>query len=319
MSSILEGPRYATLTGLAVGDALGMPFEMKPSDSRLLREWEGDFQDSHSPITTDLKAGQWTDDTKMALALSRSLLAEETYSPAGAARGYLEWFNSKDWRGIGLTTNRALTRLRTGLPWTQSGIEGSEGNGTAMRVAPLGLLFRTNLQAAAEMAAIDAEITHRSVEARYGSIAIAVAVALLVQGTVAKEDVVLKVLEWVGESKLQKQLQRAQFFLGAPRESLLKRLIELGTSPHVVRTVPAALYAFAATNSFAEAVELAIRAGGDTDTTGAITGALAGTWYGIEQVAPYADKLEAFNYLRYLEICLHNSAKELAPVYEEEG
>lgn len=309
----ISGPKHATLTGLAVGDALGMPFEMMASTASSLTSWRGDYQDSLSTITANLKAGQWTDDTKMAIALSESLLAEGTYSPADAARRYLAWLESGDLRGIGTTTGQALARLQAGLPWTQSGVSGSEGNGTAMRVAPLGLFFRTNLQAAAEMAAVDADITHRSKEAREASIAVAVAVAVMAQGRTSKEDLILKVLEWLGDSQIKARLRtvQAQTRRPIPLAQTLERLVELGTGAHVIQTVPAAFFAFVATTSFQEAVELAIRAGGDTDTTGAVTGALAGTWYGIEQVAPYADKVEDGEHLRELEQRLYGAAREV--------
>jgi ADP-ribosylglycohydrolase len=57
----------ATLTGLAVGDALGMPFETNHFSSRRLNQWDGSFQasDFHK-----LDPGQWTDDTQMATALT---------------------------------------------------------------------------------------------------------------------------------------------------------------------------------------------------------------------------------------------------------
>ncbi len=295
-----------------------MPFEMKPSLGQALLEWKGFFEDSLSPITADLKAGQWTDDTKMARALAESLLANGTYSPADAADRYLAWFESKDLRGIGTTTAKALSRLQRGLPWTQSGIAGSEGNGTAMRAAPLGLMFWRNIQAASEMARIDAQITHKSEEAELGSVAVAVGVALLVEGHIAKEDLILKVLEWMPTKSQMAARLRAAHNL-APRgrrvnkadndRSFVETLVDLGTGAHVVQTVPAAFCAFMGSESFQDAVEVAIRAGGDTDTTGAIVGALAGTYYGIEQVARYADKVEEGGALRGLEVRLIASSK----------
>lgn len=314
----ITGPKPATLTGLAVGDALGMPFEMKASLSQALLEWKGFFEPSLSSVNPDLKAGQWTDDTKMARALGESLLASGTYSPADAADRYLAWFESKDFRGSGATTMKALSRLQRGLPWTQSGIAGSEGNGTAMRAAPLGLTFWRNIQAASEMARIDAQITHKSEEAELGSVAVAVGVALLVEGRIAKEDLILKVLEWLpGKSQMAAQLQAAHHL--APRgrrvdragndRSFIEALVTFGTGAHVVQTVPAAFCAFVGSESFQDAVEVAIRAGGDTDTTGAIVGALAGTYYGIEQVARYADKVEDGEAIRDLEMKLIANAK----------
>lgn len=299
----LDGPQFATLTGLAVGDALGMPFEMMSIVDRPLREWNGWFEDGHSH---KLKAGQWTDDTQMAMALAESLLAEKTYSPADAARRYLAWHTSGDCRGQGGSTGKALRKLKGGYTWMQSATPGAEGNGTAMRVAPLGLFFHGNVDAAAKMAAVDARITHGSEEAAVGSMAVAVAVSMLAQRSAVKDNLVYKVTEWTAPTKTQINA-RLYNVLGAlnrdisSQDKVVKALIDLGTGGHVVQTVPAAFFAFAATTSFKDAIEAAVRAGGDTDTTAAITGALAGTFYGIKEVAYYLDKLEGAEHLRALE------------------
>jgi len=308
----VDGPKIATLTGLAVGDALGMPFEMEPANSKLLLGWDGWFKDGETnPFTKGLKPGQWTDDTKMAKALTESLVENGTYCPGDAAKRYLAWYDSNDLRGIGTTTAKALSRLQTGLPWTQSGVSGSEGNGTAMRAAPIGVAFWRNIQAAAEMARIDAAITHKSEMAEQGSVAIAVGVALLIEGRHAKEDFLLKVLEWIPKGTMYSRILTAHHKskLGAHRKdkndrSFIEVLAQLGAGGHVIQTVPAAFCAFVGSTSYQDAVELAIRCGGDTDTTAAITGALAGTHYGIEQVARYADTVEAGEELRKLEVAL---------------
>lgn len=307
-----SGPKCATLTGLAVGDALGMPFEMSPAlDPRLLA-WKGGYLDGrNSPYTKELKAGQWTDDTKMAKMLAGSLLREDTYSPADAARSYLGWFRSGDLRGIGTSTHKAMSRLDAGFPWTQSGDPGAEGNGTAMRVAPIGVLFRFNIQAAAEMAAIDARVTHKSAEAEAGSMAVAVGVSSLLQGS-TPQTVIGKVLEWMPEgSQMKFRLMAAQARAGPGRSEreLADVIADMGVAAHVIQTVPAAFLAVAATTNFRDAVRVAILAGGDTDTTGAVAGALAGTYYGIEQVAPFLDQLEAAQELRDVEQNLFAAAR----------
>lgn len=310
------GPPAATLTGLAVGDSLGMPFEMSPGHSPLLLGWQGGFENGkNNPFSSHLKAGQWTDDTQMAKALAGSLLREKTYSPADAARSYLAWYQSDDVRGIGGTTEKAMVRLASGFPWTQSGIAGAEGNGSAMRIAPLGLLFHCNIQAAAEMAAIDSRITHKSPDAEAGAMAVALGVAALLQGA-QKEAVLSKVLEWLPDG-----LQLKYRLIGAearirhhlPERELADSISEMGVSGHVLDTVPAAFVAFMSTTNFRDAVRAAILAGGDTDTTGAITGALAGTYYGITQVAPFLENVELGSELRDLEMNLYVAARQVGP------
>lgn len=309
----MNAPAPATLTGLAIGDAMGMPFEMSKPTSPRLKAWSGGYEDgSRSPYTKDLKPGQWTDDTKMARALAESLVEEKTYSPAGAVRKYLEWFDSGDLRGIGTSTFKAMTRLKMNVPWTQSGTPDGEGNGTAMRVGPLGLFFRHNFQAAGEMAKIDAGITHDSHEARVGSMAVAWGVVGILQGAIP-ETIVSKILEWVPDSEIRNRLKKVErdleFLIGTSDESVAETIATtMGAGAHVVETVPAAFMAFGATRSFKGAIRAAILCGGDTDTTGAVVGALAGTYYGISQVEPFLAGLEAAAELRALEQALFDNA-----------
>ena len=144
----------------------------------------------------------------------------------------------------------------------------------------------------------------------------AVGVVALLQGRTNKDNFISRVLTFVPETtrlwgKLDAAkslaIQRPNGFQAVPF------LIEMGTSAKVFETVAAAMVAFITTDSFKEAIETAIRAGGDTDTCAAMTGALAGTFYGFEQVAPYADHIEAGPELRALEQSLFNAAP---PMYE---
>lgn len=315
----ISGPKPATLTGLAVGAALGMPFEGMAAYSSPLLSWKGFFQDSLDDRPKNLKAGEWTGDARLAQALAVSLLESDTYSPADAAAKYLACYESQDLRGLESSTSQAIRRLKVGFPWTQSGKGDSEWGGPAMRVAPLGLLFWRNIQAAAEMARIDARVTHKSEEAELGSVAVATAVALLVEGRVAKQDLILKVLEWVpAPSQMHFRLRaaanlapRGRATQGENDRSFVETLTEMGTGPHASQTVPAAICAFVGSTSFEDAVVTAIRAGGSTDTIGAITGALAGTYYGIGQVARYVDKVADGELLRGLEAKLIAASKPI--------
>jgi ADP-ribosylglycohydrolase len=292
----------ATLTGLAIGDALGMPFETHAFHSRDLISWNGSFQSGAvNEMQSHLEPGQWTDDTMMALGLAQSLIECDTYSPAVASMKYVEWYYSGDHRGMGKATMAALERIIKGFHWVNSGMLGAEGNGSAMRAAPLGLFYRHSPATAGLMAAIDANITHRSEEARCGSAAVAVAVALLSTGRFDKSELFPRTLYHLGlETKLASKLRDAHsFYDSLPSDKAervkasFKQVLEMGTAAHVVQTVPAAFLCFLVTDTFADAVDMAVRAGGDTDTTAAITGALAGTYYGTEQVTPYLDELEA--------------------------
>ncbi len=309
------------LTGLAIGDALGMPFETHPYMSEALQKWDGSFLSGESnTIQPERQPGEWTDDTKMALALAESLLDSQTYNPVIAASKYMEWYRSGDHRGIGKATREAMDRLLRGHHWNQCGVLHAQGNGAAMRAAPLGVYFRKSLITVGDMVRIDARVTHRDIEAAEGAVAVALAVAMLTEKVAPKNDLLRPILnllhndpESATVTMVETKLIALMEFLKGPVDvtKALKQLLDSGTGAHVVETVPAAFLCFLATENFKDAVELAVRAGGDCDTTAAITGAMAGAYYGEEQVLPYLGQLEQSSYLSHVDHLLYLSAPNI--------
>jgi len=289
----------APLVGGAVGDALGMAFETKKADDAELLQWDGETflpSDYHK-----LSPGQWTDDTMMSKFIAESLVACGGYYPRDVADRYRIWYRSSDHRGMGKTTRAALVNLDNGLPWTKSGVQGAEGNGTAMRAAPLGIFFREDLVTVREFTQIDARITHASLEAQMGSVAVSIGVALLAEG-VELEALIDQVLEHLDESQVKQGLQKVAFYQRQPDFPAADALKVIGTSAHVTQTVPSAFASLVLTKSYPEAIRVAIRAGGDTDTTASITGALAGTHYGLSAIPKPWQKIENFDHLRRLDV-----------------
>lgn len=298
-----SGPTIATLTGLAVGDALGMPFETKPLADPDLLSWQGPG-DYRGSAYHKLAPGQWTDDTMMARNIAESLVEWGDFNPADLSKRYVAWLTSGVLRGMGETTKTALGHLQRGCPWVHSGISGAEGNGPASRVAPIGIFYRRNLTYVAKVARQEASITHDSEICREGAAAVALGIALIARGDFHdhEQNLMAMVVE-----NLNKTTQIKYGLIAAAARA--KRhydypwvpLSQMGTGAHMLKTVPAAFFAFASTRDYKGAIEAAIRAGGDTDTTAAIAGALAGTFYGIVGVAPYLHALEDGDALRALE------------------
>jgi len=315
-----------TLTGLAIGDALGMPFESKDHGDPLLASWDGSFQPcpaSH-PYCRGLRPGQWTDDTKMAMALSESLVHCKTYDPADAASMYLGWYRSNDWRGIGTATKQSMKALDSGRMWLESGVPGAEGNGTAMRIAPLGLFLRSRIPSlVARCARMDAEITHDSDEAREGSAVVALSVAHLAGGgskgslhrflSACLESGTLRSCRTVLRSLEVDYYANQAVQSGSPSVAVNIVANVLRAGGHVVETVPAALFCLLTTSSFKESVELAVRAGGDTDTTAAVAGALAGTLYGSPGTHRYTALLERAHDMTRLDQSLYSLDQAWGP------
>jgi ADP-ribosylglycohydrolase len=157
----LLGCYRGALFGLATGDAVGTTLEFKHP---------GTFE----PITGmvgggpfELKPGQWTDDTSMALCLAESLVEEQGFDPADQMSRYLRWWreghlsSSGACFDIGGTVSSALSRFElTGETFSGSTDPHSAGNGSIMRLAPVPLFFASNPEQAIAMSAESSRTTH---------------------------------------------------------------------------------------------------------------------------------------------------------------
>jgi len=293
----------ATLVGCAIGDALGNPFEMKPAISPSLTTWDALFKAGGTFWKGD--AGQYTDDTLMSIALSKSIIQSTGFDPKDVANEYLNWYLSKNTRGIGTTTATALENLKLGYSWEQSGLISSRsgGNGTAMRAAPIGLVYRNKLNLVLKYAVEDASITHNSLEPKMGSCAIALATAILTDrdvGTIAMSSLLGNIISVLLDSEVKSKLQDVQKALHEKIDPKVV-LASIGTSGYVPESVGAAFYCLLATSSFEDAVVMAVRGGGDTDTIAAMTGAMAGTYYGLDGIPEHYKSVENFDLLTSLD------------------
>jgi len=292
--------RIATLVGCAIGDALGNPFEMKPAISPLLTGWDGQFKAGGTFWRGN--AGQYTDDTLMSMALSASLIEHQGFNPEDVAQKYLAWMDSGNTRGIGGTTATSLTNLKLGATYLESGLthnpDGTPigGNGTAMRASPIGLAYRFNLPKLMEIAIKDASITHNSLEPKVGSVAVSMGVGLLATGSSDPKSLLSDVSGVLVDSIVLDKIRQAQFFLEQGTDPV-QALAQIGTNGYVPETVGAAFYCIGATDNFKDAVVMAVKGGGDTDTTAAIVGAMAGTWYGLEGIPEEYHTVENFELL----------------------
>lgn len=301
--------KIATLVGCAIGDALGNPFEMRPAASPMLTEWDGFFQAGGTFWKGE--AGQYTDDTLMSMALSASLVEYQGFNPEDVARKYLAWYDSSNTRGIGTTTANAMVNLKLGATWQESGlIRGMDGlpaagNGTAMRASPIGLVYRTNLVKLLEVATADASITHNSLEPKIGSTAVALGVALLANREPGMDNInvlreVINILP--DDTVVSKRLVLATNCLENELNPMtaLATIGVTGNRGYVPETVASAFYCLAATDNFKDCVIMSIKCGGDTDSTAAVAGALAGTWYGLEGIPEEYKSVENFELLQEL-------------------
>jgi len=273
-----------SLLGLAIGDALGMPVEGARAST--IRDRLGRVLDFMDAPWRFLKAGQWTDDTKMMLCHSWSIVERGKVDPEDTARRFVQWFKGGDWRGMGGATYESIQRLMAGVPPDESGKTGemAAGNGVAMRIAPVGLIDCMDLERLREDCRVAAIITHNNTEAVAGGRAVAYAVARGARGDLDPASLIPDTLEFIGPCRVAENLERASAFLESGMDTP-EALARLGTSGYVVETVASAFFCFLKTPAdFEETVSRAVEGGLDTDTTGAVAGCISGACNGLEAI-----------------------------------
>jgi len=300
------------LLGTLMGDALGMPVEGWPATA--IRTRFGRLRDM---LEARLGAGTFTDDTQMTAALAQALIRSPdplNPDPSLIADHFAQAFDSE--RGYGGNTRKILGAIQAGTPWEEAVDRfrlpgGSFANGSAMRVAPVALAAFPDPGAAVRLADLQCSVTgHDHPEARFGARLQAVGVLLSLAGqqpggvpegedasgrrASMMDDARLqshgpptpsRILEgaaqdWEGEIP-QGYWDRLTWIEGHLGEEVEAAASVLGTGVRAVESVPAALWAFLTTPDDAEeAIVTAVAMGGDTDTIGAMAGALAGAWKG---------------------------------------
>lgn len=260
--------RYAgALLGLAVGDAIGTTVEFKP---------RGSFQ----PVTDmtgggvfGLKAGEWTDDTSMALCLAASLIESRGFDLFDQLDRYTRWWRdgymSSNGRcfDIGSTTISALRRFEeTGGLFSEISPKAS-GNGALMRLAPIPMVYAGD--DLLRYAKASTMITHNSVEA----VECSQLFATILRAALTDTPITTKL-----------KFTSAKVAAIARGEYKRKSSVDIHSDGYCVHSLEAALWCVYRTTTFNEAVLLAANLGHDADTVAAITGQIAGAFYGVNAI-----------------------------------
>ena len=279
------------LLGLACGDAVGTTVEF----SR---------RGSFAPLTDmlgggpfRLQPGEWTDDTSMALCLGESLLECRGFDARDQMERYCRWWRtghlSHNGRcfDIGGTVRAALVTFeRTGEPMAGSIDPHAAGNGAIMRLAPVPMFFAPDGAATLHHAGESSRTTHGCDEA-VDACRLLAAVLLRALGGASKEEILAA--------------GRATGLTGHGGRPLAPAIAEIAAggwkhksegairgSGYVVESLEAALWCFAKTGSFREAILRAANLGDDADTTAAVCGQIAGAHYGAAGIPPeWMDRL----------------------------
>lgn len=267
------------LLGLAVGDAVGTTLEFKP---------RGTFEPISDMLGGGpfrLAPGQWTDDTSMALCLADSLVERSGFDADDQMRRYCRWqdegYMSSTGRcfDIGTTTRQALDRYRaTGNPYAGPTDPHSAGNGCIMRLAPVAIYFHGDPAATENHAAQSARTTHGAETCLDASRFFAGVLHRALDGR-TKEEILAG-----GAERFSGCAEIEALAGGAYRRRDAEGVRGTG---YVVDSLRAALWCFARTRTFAEAVLLAANLGDDADTTAAVCGQVAGAHYGERAIPPH--------------------------------
>ena len=301
---------YGALAGLALGDALGMPTQaMSPEQIRAVYGHitglvDGDASQPYAP---GMPAGSVTDDTEQALLIA-SLLVRGRGTSSGRvaleagefAHALLAWEDSMIERGsldlLGPSTKAALERVRAGEDPLTVGGAGTT-NGAAMRVTPIGIAMPTaDPEAFADAVWSSCQVTHATRQGFQSAALVAAAVSFGIDAACSPSldlrSLLWKALSyvdslpergaWTPDPDVVAATRRAMQLVANPASSSLACLVEqVGTSVASAQAIPMA-FALLARDPSPQALLDAANIGGDTDTIGAIAGAILGAALGFE-------------------------------------
>jgi ADP-ribosyl-[dinitrogen reductase] hydrolase len=265
------------LIGLATGDAFGAPVEFW-SRGQVQRTYPGGLGEMRASRNWAL--GEYTDDTEMALLLADSLLERGHLDSTDVAARFQHWTRTA--KDVGIQIRRvAAMRAYVDHPEESARADyalhpnNAAGNGAVMRCAPIALFHWDNLPMLLADSRRSARITHGDPKAQSSCILINAAIVHFLTGGGRDQP-------WKhGMAYLTKNERSAWTRLS---EIADLREGDLSGSGYTVSSVESAFWSFVTTSSFEAAVERAVSLGDDTDTTAAITGALAGAWYGADGI-----------------------------------
>jgi ADP-ribosyl-[dinitrogen reductase] hydrolase len=292
MSLTNKSPILSGLIGLCVGDALGVPVEFSSRKSRQLSP----VTDMQGYGTYNQPPGTWSDDSSLtfclAQALSEDLLTDQLYDTLG--NYFCRWYQEAFWTAynevfdIGNATARAINKLIAKVPPLEAGgiTERDNGNGSLMRILPLAFCYKlTDFPQLIDHGHKISRVTHGHPISQIGcGIYLSIAVGLL-EGKSPMEAY------HEGIKRVENIYQQGYFFehinhfsriMSGEIHNLAEDLIS--SSGYVIHTLEASIWCLLNYDNYEQTVLKAVNLGEDTDTTGAVTGGLAGIYYGIEEI-----------------------------------
>jgi ADP-ribosyl-[dinitrogen reductase] hydrolase len=253
----------AAFLGLAVGDALGATVEFMTRSE--IRAAHGVHQEITGGGWLRLRPGAVTDDTEMSIALAQAIVAEGRFSTRAAAEHFAAWLRTNP-RDVGNTCRRGIRRFILDGSLEAPPRDGDAGNGAAMRMVPVALFTLADGLLLDQLGKAQARITHHH--------------PLSDAACVLTGDLVQLACLGLSLRRLRVRADAAAAEFPPFRFEAYRGL----SSAYVVDTLATVLHFFFTTKSFEECLIAVVNQGGDADTTGAIAGAIAGAYYGPEEI-----------------------------------
>ncbi|MEE0420032.1 MAG: ADP-ribosylglycohydrolase family protein [Lachnospiraceae bacterium] len=255
----------SAIYGLAIGDALGVPFEFKARGTYTATDMTG-YGTHFQP------AGTWSDDTSMTIATCASIKRKRAIDCSDIMKNFHDWYYNGVYTpdgtvfDIGNTTSQAICNYHNGENPINCGVRSvnANGNGSLMRILPLAFVDCTEK----EICNVS-KLTH--------------AHEISLKACCIYVDIAKKLLHGESIKGILTSLNyKAPFNRLQNLEMLSRESIQ--SSGYVVHTLEAALWCLSTTDSFEQCVLKAVNLGDDTDTTAAVTGGLAGIVYGYDSI-----------------------------------
>lgn len=296
------------LYGVAVGDALGVPVEFKSREHL-----------KQNPINTvqgfgthDVRGGVWSDDSSLTFCLAESI--NEGFNLNLLAQKFIAWKDYNYWTpqgwvfDIGISTRIAIEKLAEGISPEMSGgfSENDNGNGSLMRILPLVVYHKDKpIAERFEITKQVSSITHAHLRS--------------VIGCFYYLEFAKQIMEGKDKFEIYQDLKKEvtdflkSLHINTSEIEIYARLLngniyeleedKISSSGYVVHTLEASIWCLLKTDNYIDAVLKAINLGKDTDTTGAVTGGLAGMLYGFETIPKFwitvLPRIESINKLIY--------------------
>lgn len=269
----LRDVAVGVLLGTFVGDALGARWEGAPPAT---------LDQGRDRLALSLEADEltYTDDTQLTLALAEHLCDHPTVHPPGLVRTFLDHF--EDWRGYAMGMHGIVAAWRRGVSPDEAATsvfaDGSFGNGAAMRVAPVGVVWTCESGDLVPAARRQAALTHAHPVGMDAAVVQAFAVAAAAAAGAFTAQLLAEVASVAATEEVRGALAPAVRLAasGIPSEGPAEAAAQIGTDVAAHRSVAAALWVAAVSPDLEGAVELSLALGGDVDTIAAMACAVRG-------------------------------------------